>query len=161
MALTDKLTAIADAIRARTGKSAELSLDDMVTEIENLSSTGNFVEGNFSYDRGFTYESSPNYVKRQGDAVILSLTLGGLSITGSNIKIATLYDGVVTSNTWRPKEDIRFDAIYSYAGVGGTTYGHGYVTLKRDGSLYSWSYESDKVIDYIRVDGGFEAEPLT
>ena len=39
MALTDKLTAIANAIRAKTKGSAKLSLDDMVTAINNLKTT--------------------------------------------------------------------------------------------------------------------------
>lgn len=37
MALTDKLTAIANAIREKTGKTDPLTLDDMVTEILNIS----------------------------------------------------------------------------------------------------------------------------
>ena len=37
MALTDKLTAIANAIRAKTGGTSELTLDDMATEIANIS----------------------------------------------------------------------------------------------------------------------------
>ena len=37
MALTDKLTAIANAIRAKTGGTSELTLDDMATEISNIS----------------------------------------------------------------------------------------------------------------------------
>ena len=37
MALTDKLTAIADAIRAKTGKTDSLTLDSMVTEISSIS----------------------------------------------------------------------------------------------------------------------------
>lgn len=37
MALTDKLTAIANAIREKTGKTDKLTLDDMVTEILNIS----------------------------------------------------------------------------------------------------------------------------
>ena len=40
MALTDKLTAIADAIRAKTGKTGTLTLPQMVTEIGNI--TGGF-----------------------------------------------------------------------------------------------------------------------
>lgn len=36
MALTDKLTAIADAIRAKTGKTETMTLDAMPTEIENI-----------------------------------------------------------------------------------------------------------------------------
>ena len=40
MALTDKLTDIADAIRAKTGESAPLSLTDMPTAIANISGGG-------------------------------------------------------------------------------------------------------------------------
>lgn len=36
MAITDKLTAIANAIRSKTGKTKMLSLDEMPTEIENI-----------------------------------------------------------------------------------------------------------------------------
>ena len=36
MALTNKLTAIANAIRAKTGKTGALSLDQMVTEIGSI-----------------------------------------------------------------------------------------------------------------------------
>lgn len=36
MALTDKLTAIADAIRGKTGKTEELTLDQMPTEIASI-----------------------------------------------------------------------------------------------------------------------------
>ena len=45
MALTDKLTAIGDAIRGKTGGSAQLSLTDMATSITNLS-IGTPLEGN-------------------------------------------------------------------------------------------------------------------
>jgi hypothetical protein len=40
MALIDKLTAIADAIRAKTGKTDSLTLDQMPTEIGNISGGG-------------------------------------------------------------------------------------------------------------------------
>lgn len=40
MALTDKLTAIANAIRSKTGKTGKLSLDQMVTEIGSMSGGG-------------------------------------------------------------------------------------------------------------------------
>ena len=40
MALTDKLTAIAHAIRAKTGKTEALTLDEMAIEITNISSGG-------------------------------------------------------------------------------------------------------------------------
>lgn len=44
MALIEKLEAIGDAIRAKTGGSSQLSLDDMVTEIGNISGGGNIPE---------------------------------------------------------------------------------------------------------------------
>ena len=37
MTLTNKLTAIADAIRSKTGKTNPMTLDEMVTEISNIS----------------------------------------------------------------------------------------------------------------------------
>lgn len=44
MALTDKLTTIANAIRSKTGKSDALTLDQMVTEIEGISAGGSTEE---------------------------------------------------------------------------------------------------------------------
>lgn len=40
MALTNKLTAIADAIRGKTGSTNKLTLDEMPTAISNISSGG-------------------------------------------------------------------------------------------------------------------------
>lgn len=40
MALTDKLTNIADAIRGKTGKTEELTLDQMATEIAGIETGG-------------------------------------------------------------------------------------------------------------------------
>ena len=37
MALTDKLTAIANAIRSKTGSTNAMTLDEMATEISNIS----------------------------------------------------------------------------------------------------------------------------
>ena len=56
MALTDKLTAIGDAIREKTGSTAKLSLDQMVDEIEGISAGG----GDTSVeDAFFTGKSTP------------------------------------------------------------------------------------------------------
>ena len=49
MALTDKLTAIADAIRAKTGKTDSLTLDSMVTEIASISGSGSSTVDNKKY----------------------------------------------------------------------------------------------------------------
>ena len=49
MALTDKLTAIADAIRAKTGKSNTMTLDEMATEISSISGSGSSTVDNRRY----------------------------------------------------------------------------------------------------------------
>ena len=48
MALTNKLTAIADAIRAKTGTTNTLTLDEMPTAISNISSGGDIPEEAFN-----------------------------------------------------------------------------------------------------------------
>lgn len=47
MALTDKLTAIANAIRAKTGKTGSMTLDEMVIEINSIV-VGEAAEPDFS-----------------------------------------------------------------------------------------------------------------
>ena len=65
MAITNKLTAIGDAIRVKTGGTAKLTLDQMVTEIGNISGGGypedDLIQNtlvNLSYD---TITSVPEY----------------------------------------------------------------------------------------------------
>lgn len=54
MALTDKLTAIADAIRSKTGGTDTMTLDEMVTEISNMTvgngGSGSNTETTMSFD---------------------------------------------------------------------------------------------------------------
>lgn len=45
MALTNKLTAIADAIRGKTGKTEEMTLDQMATEIAGIVTGGGGTDG--------------------------------------------------------------------------------------------------------------------
>lgn len=63
MALTDKLTAIADAIRGKTGKSDSMTLDQMPTEIAGIQAGGG----------GVTVESANVY----------EITIGANSITNA------------------------------------------------------------------------------
>ena len=51
MALTDKLTAIANAIRSKTGKTEAMTLDEMVTEILNIT-TGSVPSDTITLDDG-------------------------------------------------------------------------------------------------------------
>lgn len=52
MALTDKLTTIANAIRAKTGKTDAMTLDAMATEIESMSGSNTINQANI-----------PDYIK--------------------------------------------------------------------------------------------------
>ena len=57
MALTDKLTAIANAIRAKTGKTAKMTMTEMVTEIEGISGGG----GDTSIEDSFVTRTVTEY----------------------------------------------------------------------------------------------------
>ena len=53
MAITNKLTAIADAIRSKTGKTDTMTLEQMATEISNISvggGTGGTGDTTMSFD---------------------------------------------------------------------------------------------------------------
>lgn len=74
MALTDKLTAIGDAIRAKTGDSEKLTLDQMPTEIASISSGGGSIEvepivltGDQKY--GCSGSLSGNYINMFGNTI--------------------------------------------------------------------------------------------
>lgn len=79
MALTDKLSAIGDAIRAKTGKSDLLSLDAMPAEIASIqtgggSGSGNFVETIKSYEYEFTASGSKTSKSAVIDATVFNAT---------------------------------------------------------------------------------------
>ena len=61
MALTDKLKAIADAIRSKTGSTESMSLDGMATEISNIS-TGGSIEEPYVIE---TYDSAGNLIEAE------------------------------------------------------------------------------------------------
>ena len=68
MALTNKLTAIADAIRGKTGKSEEMTLDQMAIEIAGISGGGG---GGLAYDMGeFVLDSDIHHLDTtSGDGI--------------------------------------------------------------------------------------------
>lgn len=73
MALTDKLTAIADAIRYKTGKTDSLTLDQMVEEIEGIETGGgggdipNGSRVTFGYENGAPAEREAMYAIPSAD----------------------------------------------------------------------------------------------
>ena len=61
MALTDKLKAIADAIRSKTGSTESMTLDQMATERSNIS-TGGSIEEPYVIE---TYDSAGNLIEAE------------------------------------------------------------------------------------------------
>lgn len=79
MALTDKLTSIADAIRSKTGKTDKLTLDAMVTEIDGIE-TGSGTKGDFTLEEikdfvtGCSFVYDNDNVRKVASAVIATMT---------------------------------------------------------------------------------------
>ena len=86
MALINKLTAIADAIRAKTGGQALLSLTDMVTEIGTLKNPS----GSLSISENDTYDVS-NFAEAVVDVQSGITPTGTLSITRNGTFDVTQY----------------------------------------------------------------------
>lgn len=63
MALTNKLTAIGDAIREKTGKSALLSLDEMPVEIRAIETGGGSGGDNHEWEDGYLSTTTATYDK--------------------------------------------------------------------------------------------------
>ena len=75
MAITKKLTAIGDAIRNKTGKTDKLTLDNMVTEINGITTGGGSVpekllkiSGDCKYK--FAYDNWNWVIDNYGDSII-------------------------------------------------------------------------------------------
>ena len=81
MALTDKLVAIADAIRGKTGKTAEMTLDAMPTEITSIITGSNLTIQRISRSTSTTFDIS-NYVE-DGKNFILFFTVNTVSSSSS------------------------------------------------------------------------------
>ena len=83
MALIDKLNAIGDAIRAKTGKADKLALDQMPTEIASIETGGGGVDIQLLIDRTITEVSSAS--DRIGDYVFYGCT----QLTKIDLPVAT------------------------------------------------------------------------
>lgn len=60
MALTDKLTAIANAIRSKTGGNAKLTLDEMAAAIYNIHSSGGSI-GDNNFEIKYIYSNEDRF----------------------------------------------------------------------------------------------------
>ena len=94
MALTDKLTAIADAVRAKTGGSELLTLDEMAVEISGISGGNVLIIGNENLHDSSKY-TADKYLTNSGSEVAYS----GWRITDYiPIKANTLYAIISIAN---------------------------------------------------------------
>ena len=93
MALTDKLTAIANAIRTKTGRTDSLTLDQMASEIDNIQSGGAtepYMEevydsnGNLIDVVMYGYTKIRNYAFYNCSRLALTSLPSGLTNIGSN-----------------------------------------------------------------------------
>lgn len=78
MALTNKLTAIANAIRSKTGKTEAMTLDQMPTEIESISGgSGDLTDEDltFSGDCGMLFSTAKAWVTRKFGSRIKTINL--------------------------------------------------------------------------------------
>ena len=93
MALTDKLTAIADAIRAKTGKEAEMTLAEMPSEISNIQTGSNIPDGTevtFGYENGAPVEREEAYAISCTELNELGKIVQGVANTASLLTIADM-----------------------------------------------------------------------
>ena len=88
MTLTDKLTAIANAIREKTGKTDKLTLDDMVTEILNINgSSGGGTVATVAVDDVWL----TNTTMVEGKTVYEAKPIGNNNKTVATISISGVY----------------------------------------------------------------------
>ena len=90
MALTDKLKAIADAIRSKTGSTESMSLDGMATEISNIS-TGGSIEEPYVIE---TYDSAGNLI--EAELVGHTKIRNNFFVECSNLELISLPSGVTS-----------------------------------------------------------------
>ena len=78
MALTDKLTAVADAIRGKTGKAEPMTLDQMAVEISGITGGGGGIEPTATYltawEMSHTIMAYPLVPKYKNELIVWNTT---------------------------------------------------------------------------------------
>jgi hypothetical protein len=131
MALTNKLTAIADAIRGKTGKTEEMTLDQMATEIAGIQAGGGqtipfiIIEEMTSTASTKTAVDTANYIKTIGDAEVGRVKVGLLAVVAKEFpnentvnNSLILFGGYFTGSGYNnlPSDVVRWrNGAYSYA----------------------------------------------
>ena len=110
MALTDKLNAIGDAIREKTGGTEKLTLDQMPTEIASITTGGGEVEpivlsGSQSY--GCSHKVASNYIKHFGNTI----TTENLETTNNMFDSSTL-EYIPFDLNYKPTHDAQIQQMF-------------------------------------------------
>lgn len=150
MALTDKLTAIGDAIRSKTGKNEPLTIENMVSEISNLEIGSNGFPNKMEWiiDTSRPINSSISFV----DGKFIYWSSSGSSDSHFNISL----DGISWKNisTGIPNMDgllCYFDGIWLGQDKNGKIY---YTTNDLSNWVYSGTTIADnKSFDFTKVNG--------
>lgn len=103
MALTDKLSAIADAIRGKTGKTDSLTLDQMPTEIANIQTGGGETFPQKFYETDFVMDAS---ITANGAVCTISTGLSNRMVVDENelvMCVITCEPTATPSATWVKK----------------------------------------------------------
>ena len=135
MALIEKLTAIANAIRSKTGKSATLTLDEMPTEIASIE-TGS---------GGGTEDLNDVLAEQETLIAELKSTLQGKASGGENLEETSLFDPtketILKRSTASYKDIFLTKTIMAYVNTGKYA---GYLGCKFDatvGKTYKLSWD--------------------
>ena len=122
MALINKLSAIGDAIRSKTGKSEKLTLDSMVTEIKSITSGGGggdtptleqFFNNELTEFRSDTITSIPHDYAFYNDKTIRVVELPNLEHVGKNFVSGTSIKEINFPNLLRISNSSFADNCYT------------------------------------------------
>ncbi len=151
--LKTKLANLADAIREKTGNTDKLTLDDMVTEINNLGGM-EWVNSGVTLQIAATHLLSPK-VQRHGNAVIVFAFLQLEQTISEGNTIFTFNDD------WKAKKRVSVMMIEGYKVALEEEYISYPFAEMEAGSTALRSRNSTRSGTSLFISFGFEAEPLT
>ena len=141
MALTNKLTAIADAIRGKTGGTEAMTLDQMATAINGIE-TGGSSGGSAFYSGSFTPTENVLSIEIDvGGSFTMLLLHTQDTVTGNGVKAARgiLFDpyddyiNILTTNN----SGTAASYVYQTLSGGGVVGGNGNLLITRNGNIFS------------------------
>lgn len=122
MALTDKLTAIADATRAKTGTTEQMTLDEIATAISGISSGGKeitTVQRGFASNSGYSgiqLDLSNDFDTSNVIYIIYTVSQYGSSNWYGNFVTVNCANGTITPVQWG-NTSTKYNISYSITGT--------------------------------------------